>query len=92
MALEFEKWERNTSKYVIYGAFCALVFFATQFVWQSYERESILVKEIIKIREDYESKLEKKDIKIEKLIADKDSLFKLVGEVNAINQLNLLRK
>lgn len=86
MALNWNDWEKNTSKYVIYSAFGALAFFTTQFVWQSYEREARLINELAKTKQEYEEKITKLETKIDKLRTEKDTLYKLVGYINGVNQ------
>ena len=86
MALNWNDWEKNTSKYVIYCAFGALAFLATQFVWQSYRREARLISELVKTKQEYEEKIIRLETKIDKLTTEKDTLYKLVGYINGVNQ------
>lgn len=88
MSLNFKQFQEKTASYIIYCMFGVVAILYADSNYKDFMEKSDLKKQIIKL----EKKMDEKDRKIESLIAEKDTLFKLNGYLNRINQNNFQKK
>ena len=88
MSLNFKQFQEKTASYIIYCVFGVVAILYADNKYSDFLEKSDLKKQVIKL----EKKIEEKDKKIESLIAEKDTLFKLNGYLNRISQNNFSKK
>lgn len=88
MPLNFNQFQEKTASYIIYCVFGVVAILYADNKYGDFTEKSDLKKRIINL----EKKVEERERKIESLIAEKDTLFKLNGYLNRINQNNFSKK